>query len=88
MVFDVLVQFRHECALAIPFVRPDDVYAGCLECIGRAHHGSDVEVMRPVLHGDFELMTAMRVKIGLDGRDGPIAVAVKHIATIACIKQG
>lgn len=54
MVFDVLVQLRHERALAIPFVRADNVHAARLERVGGAHHGADVEIVGPVLHGDFE----------------------------------
>ena len=56
MVFDVLVQLRHERALAIPFVRADNVHAARLERVGGAHHGADVEIVGPVLHGDFEIV--------------------------------
>ncbi len=87
MVFDVLIQLRHQRALAVPLVRSDDMHASGLERIRRAHHGPDVEIVRPILHGDLKIMTAMRVEIGLDGADRPIAVSVEHVAPIALVKQ-
>ena len=87
VVFDVLVQFRHQRALAIPLVRSDDMYTFRLECVGSAHHGSDIEIVRPVFHGNFEIMPTMIVKIIFNGRNRPVAVPVKHVTTVALIKQ-
>lgn len=68
-------------------MRADDVYAARLERIGCAYHGSDVEVVRPVFHGDFEIVAATGIQIGLNGRDRPIAVSIEHVAAVAFVKQ-
>ena len=55
VVFDVLVQLRHQRPLTIPLVRSDDMHTFRLERVRRAHHGSDVEIVCPVGdHGDRE----------------------------------
>ena len=87
VVFDVLVQFRHQRALAIPFMRTDDMHAFCLKCVGSAHHRSDVEIVRPVFHGNLKIMATMSVKIIFDGRNRPVTIPVKHVAAITLIKQ-
>lgn len=42
-MFDVLVQFGHQRALAIPLMWTDNVYALGLEGVGGADHGTDVK---------------------------------------------
>lgn len=88
MVFDVLVQLRHERALAIPFVRADDVHA-------RAWNALAVRTMEPMLKSWVQFSAATSkswrppgVQVGFDGRDRPVAVAVEHVAAVAFVEQG
>lgn len=62
MILNVLVQLGHQRALAVPFVRANDVHAIRGERIRRAHHGTDVEIVRPVFDGDFEAVATERVR--------------------------
>lgn len=87
MILNVLVQLGHQRALAVPFVRANDVHAIRGERIRRAHHGTDVEIVRPVFDGDFEAVATGRVQIVANGVHGPVPVTVEHVATIAFIQQ-
>ena len=84
--FDVLVQLRHERALAIPFVRADDVHAARLERVGGAHHGADVEIVVQFSTATSKSCAA-GVQVGFDGCDRPVAVAVEHVAAVAFVEQ-
>ena len=68
-------------------MRADDMHAPGLERVRRAHHGADIEIVRPVLHGDFEIVASARVQVGFDRRDRPIPVPVEHVTTIAFVEQ-
>ena len=83
----MLIQFRHQRAFAIPLMRTDDMHAFCLKCVGSAHHRSDIEIMRPVFHGNLKIMATMSVKIVFDGRNRPVTIPVKHVAAITFVKQ-
>ena len=87
MILNVLVQLGHQRALAVPFVRANDVHAIRGERIRRAHHGTDVEIVRPVFDGDFEAVATGRVQIVANGVHSPVPVTVEHVATIAFIQQ-
>ncbi len=86
MVFDVLVQLGHQRALAIPFVRADDMHTPRGECVGGTHHRADVEIVRPILHRHLEPVAAPRIQVGLDGVDRPVAVPVEHVAPVAFVQ--
>ena len=87
VVFDVLVQFGHQRALAIPLMWTDNVYALGLEGISGADHGTDVKIVGPVFHRNFEVVTPSSVKIGLNGSNGPVAVTVQYVAAVSVVQQ-
>ena len=85
---DVQVAVGDHRAAPVPAPASEDVDAGDVEGVGGAHHGADVEIVGPVLHGDFEIVAPAGVQVGFDGRDRPVAVAVEHVAAVAFVEQG
>ena len=83
----MLVQFGHQRALAIPLMWTDNVYALGLEGISGADHGTDVKIVGPVFHRNFEVVTPSSVKIGLNGSNGPVAVTVQYVAAVSVVQQ-
>ena len=86
-MLNVLVELSHQRAFAIPLMRADDMHALGLKSIGSAHHGSDIEIVGPVLHRHFEIVAAVGIEIFFDGLHSPVAISVEHIAAIALIEQ-
>ena len=60
--------------------------AADVEGVGGADDRADVEVVLPVLDGHVQRVPAL-VEIGDDGRHGPVAVAVDHVAGVAPREQ-
>ena len=63
------------------------MYALGLEGISGADHGTDVKIVGPVFHRNFEVVTPSSVKIGLNGSNGPVAVTVQYVAAVSVVQQ-
>ena len=83
---DVLVPIGHHRPAAIPSAAADDDHLGGEKRIRRAHDGSDVHVVLPVLDRHGELVSA-RIEVGDDRRDRPISVSVEDVAAVAVREQ-
>ncbi len=86
MVANVLIAISNHGPAPVPSSTADDVDLGGEERVCRADHGSDVEIVLPVLDGDVEAVTS-RVEVGSDCFDRPVAVAIDDIAAIAIRQQ-
>ena len=86
VVPDVLVAVGDHRPAPVPAPVADDVHLGGEERVGGAHDRADVEVVLPVLDRDVEVVPA-GVEVGHDRLQGPVAVAVDHVAPVALGEQ-
>ena len=86
MVTQPLVAIGHHGAAAIPASAPDDVHGVHGECVGGAHHRTDVGVVAEVFDRDVQRVPS-GIDIGDDRLARPIAVSVDDIASIAVAHQ-
>ena len=86
MMAHVLVAVGDHGPAPVPATLADDVHLPGQEGVGRAHDRPDVEVVLPVLDRDVEVV-APRVQVGDDRIQGPVAVAVDHVAPVALGEQ-
>lgn len=82
----VLVAVGDHGPSPVPPTTTDDMHLLGKERVGRAHDRADVEVMVEVLDRDMERMST-QVKIGDDGVEPPVAIAIDHIAAVAFGEQ-
>ena len=75
-----------EIAAPVPATTAHDVHPSHPEGVRVAHDGADVEVVLPVLDRHLE-REAVTVEVRHDGLDGPVAVAVRHVATVTLREQ-
>ena len=86
MVPNVLITVGDHRAASVPPALTDDMNLRGEEGVSVAHHGSDIEVVLPIFDGDVEGMAAS-IEIGDDRVPGPIAEAIKHIASVAGLEE-
>jgi hypothetical protein len=86
MVRNVEVAVGDHGASPVPAATADDVYATNVERVGRTHHRANVEVVFPVLDRNLQDM-APGLKIGNDGTDGPVAIAIENIAPVTLFEE-
>ena len=86
VVSQVLVAVGDHRSSPVPPTAADDVHLGGEERVRRPHDRPDVEVVAEVLDRHVEGVPAP-VEVGDDRLDGPVAVAVDHVAPVAVGQQ-
>ena len=86
VVADVLIAVGDHRTAPVPAPVPDDVHLAGEERVGGAHDRADVEVVRPVLDRDMEVVPP-GVEVGDDRLHRPVAVPVHDVAPVAVGEQ-
>ncbi len=83
---NMLVAVGHHRPAPVPAPASHDVHLFCEESIGRAHDGTDVEVVTEVLDRHVERVSAL-IQVIDDRLKPPVAVTVHHIAAVTLFQQ-
>ena len=86
VVHDRLVPIGHHRTPSVPPAAADDVHRGSEECVRVTHHGTDVEVVLPVLDSDMERVPS-GVEVGDNRFASPVTEAVDNVSPVTVAQQ-
>ena len=82
----MLVPVGHHRTAPVPAFLTDNVHFLRQKGVRGAHHGTDIQIVLPVLDRDVKIMAA-RIKVGDNRLHAPVTVLIHHIAAVALTQK-
>ena len=82
----MLIPVGHHRTASVPAFLTNNVHFLRQKGVRGAHHGTDIQIVLPVLDRDVKIMAA-RVKVGDNRLHAPVTVLIHHIAAVALAQK-